>query len=275
MGKPDHRHLRGLLIDLDGTLYHGGKMIPGADALIALLRKEKIPFLYVTNNSSASPEDVAERLTRMGIDSAPEEVCTSAQAAAAYIAERRPGASVQVIGESGLRSAMQAAGMHLTEEAPDIVVQGIDRALTYDKIASAVRHIRGGAEYILTNPDLLLPSENGLIPGAGTISAMIQAATSIKPVVIGKPSSVIMAFALDRLGLPAEATWVIGDNPATDIAAGQAARCPSVLVLTGLATADNHKELLAAAGCEADEVIEDLHRLRAWIETRITEQRQR
>ncbi|MBM7563364.1 TIGR01457 family HAD-type hydrolase [Paenibacillus sacheonensis] len=268
-------HLRGLLIDLDGTLYHGSKMIPGADALIHMLRKEEIRYLYVTNNSSATPEAVADRLNGMGIPAMPDDVCTSAQAAAAYIAERSPGARVHAVGEAGLLAALREAGLQLDDEAPELVVQGIDRSLTYDKITAAVRHIRGGAQYILTNPDLLLPSENGLIPGAGSISAVIRAASGAEPVVIGKPSAIQMHFALKRLGLEPNETWVIGDNPATDIAAGNAVGCQSVLVLTGVATGDNYKELLASAGCGADEVIADLHRLREWLGSQLTDQRQR
>lgn len=274
MGNNDN-HLRGLLIDLDGTLYHGGRMIPGADAFIRMLREEELRYLFVTNNSSAAPETVAERLNGMGIPAAADDVCTSAQAAAAYIAERDPGARVHVVGESGLRAALLEAGLQLVDENPELVVQGIDRSLTYDKAADAVRHIRGGAAYILTNPDLLLPSDNGLVPGAGSISAFIQAASGVKPVVIGKPSAIQMRFALKRLGLAPEETWVVGDNPATDIAAGQAVNCPSVLVLTGLATGDNYTELLETAGCEADEVIADLHGLREWLDNKLTEQRQR
>ncbi|QHW34516.1 TIGR01457 family HAD-type hydrolase [Paenibacillus rhizovicinus] len=269
MGKGDN-HLRGLLIDLDGTLYHGGRMIPGADAFIRMLREEEIRYLFVTNNSSATPEAVADRLNGMGIPAVPEDVCTSAQAAAAYIAEQIPGARVHAVGEIGLTTALLAAGLKLDDERPELVVQGIDRELTYDKIAGAVRHIRNGAQYILTNPDLLLPSDNGLIPGAGSISAVIRAASGVQPVVIGKPSAIQMRFALQRLGLEPQETWVIGDNPATDIAAGHAVDCPSVLVLTGLATGDNYKELLAAAGCEADEVIADLRGLQEWLRKKLT-----
>ncbi|SFS62074.1 TIGR01457 family HAD-type hydrolase [Paenibacillus sp. BC26] len=257
--------LRGLLIDLDGTMYHGGIMIPGADALIAALRRLDIPFLFVTNNSSATPEAFADRLSAMGIQTNPSEVCTSAQGAAAYIAERQPGARVHVIGEHGLRTALQDAGLLLVDEEPDIVVQGIDKQLTYDKVARAVTFIRGGASYILTNPDLLVPAEHGLVPGAGSIGAMLRAASGVEPIVIGKPSAILMDFALQRLGLHASETWMIGDNPATDIAAAQAADCPSILVLTGLATGDNYKELLAAAGCEATVIIDNLHTLQQFI----------
>lgn len=168
--------MHGLLIDLDGTLYHGTHRIDGADTLISYLREIKLPFRFVTNNSSATPEEVAGRLMKMGIQAAAEEVCTSAQAAAEHIARLKPGAAVFVVGEEGLRKAVQEAGLVLTEEQPDFVLQGIDRSFTYERLTKAVRYIHAGATFVLTNPDLLLPSTDGLIPGAGSIGAMLQAA---------------------------------------------------------------------------------------------------
>ncbi|MGG4033927.1 TIGR01457 family HAD-type hydrolase [Paenibacillus cisolokensis] len=264
MKKPDAPP-KGLLIDLDGTLYHGARRIDGADAFIADLRKAELPFRFVTNNSSASPDVVARRLEAMGIAAQARDVCTSAQAAARYIAEERPGARVFVIGEDGLREAAEEAGLVLTERDPDYVLQGIDRKLTYDRIAAAVRHIFAGARYILTNPDLLLPSDDGLLPGAGSIGAMLRAASGQEPVLIGKPSAILMDYALRDLGLAAEDAWVIGDNLATDIAAGKAAGCGTVLVLTGLTTADNFEAYAGQAGCRPDAVCGDLHELRSYI----------
>lgn len=252
---------KGLFIDLDGTLYHGHERIEGADRLIRYLRHNKIPYLYVTNNSSATPEEVADRLSAMGIPATADDVCTSAQAAAGYIADQSPGASVFVIGETGLVTALHAAGLRLAEDSPDYVVQGIDRALTYERVARAVAFIRGGAGSVMTNPDLLLPTEGGLMPGAGSIGAMVQAASGVKPVLIGKPSDVLMNYALERLGVRADETWVVGDNIATDIAAGIAAGCGTVLVLTGLTNAGNMAHYAEAAGCRPDLVIEHLDAL--------------
>ncbi|GGD63871.1 TIGR01457 family HAD-type hydrolase [Paenibacillus nasutitermitis] len=260
--------LKGILIDLDGTLYNGQTMIEGADAFILLLREKQIPYLFVTNNSTTAPEAVASRLRGMGIPAESTDVCTSAIAAASYIAERQPGARVFVVGETGLHESVAEAGLQVVEGAPDFVVQGIDRKLTYARLAAAVKHIRGGAQYVLTNPDVLLPSDGELLPGAGTIAAMLRTATGIEPVLIGKPSSVLMHVALEQLGLSPEETWVIGDNPATDIAAGHAAGCPTILLLTGLATKADYADLLQRAGCEADVVLEDLHKLIAFTENK-------
>ncbi len=253
--------MSGFLIDLDGTLYHGDRRIEGADRLIRYLQAEQIPYLFVTNNSSAAPETVAQRLTDMGIPASPSDVCTSAQAAARYVAERHPQASVYAVGEAGLKQALEEEGLALTDSRPDFVVQGIDRNVRYDDLAKAVRYIRDGAAYVLTNPDLLLPSSDGLIPGAGSIGAMIKAASGTEPVLIGKPSAILMNEALRRLGRQAEHTWVVGDNMATDIAAGRAAGCGTLLVLTGLTTADNLEHYAEQAGCRPDLICGDLDEL--------------
>ncbi|USB34899.1 TIGR01457 family HAD-type hydrolase [Paenibacillus sp. YPG26] len=252
---------KAFLIDLDGTLYHGTHMIPGADELIRRLNEKGIPLLFVTNNSSRTPEDVAVHLEHMGIAAEPDQVCTSAVAAAQYIAEIAPGCRVAAIGEKGLLTALDQAGLQLTHDQPDYVVQGIDRAFTYDKLTEAARWIFGGAQYILTNPDLLLPSQDGLLPGAGTLSAAIRAATGAEPVVIGKPSGILMKFATDRLGLRAQDVAVIGDNMLTDITAGVNAGCGTILTLTGVTTAENLDTFLASTGVKPDMICSDLHEL--------------
>ncbi|QAY68383.1 TIGR01457 family HAD-type hydrolase [Paenibacillus protaetiae] len=262
--------MRGFLIDLDGTLYHGSKRIEGADRLLAALRANRLPFRFVTNNSSVSPEEVAARLNGMGIEAQPDEVCTSSLAAAQYIAQRKPGASVYVVGEAGLKQAVAEAGLRLTEEEqPDFVVQGIDRELSYSRVAAAVRFIRAGAVSVMTNPDLLLPGESGLQPGAGSIGAMIEAASGQVPVVIGKPSSILMDYALQQLGMEPGGIWVIGDNMATDIAAGIAAGCGTALVLTGLTTRDNYEHYAKLAGCKPDLICGSLDELQSYILSRI------
>lgn len=259
------RTMSGLLIDLDGTIYHGSKRIEHAKELIADLRAGGLAYKYVTNNSSATPEDVADRLKAMGIEADADDVCTSAQAAASYIAEQSPGASVFVIGEKGLRVAVSGAGLTITEDNPDYVLQGIDREFNYSRLAKAVRYILDGASYVMTNPDLLLPTEDGLQPGAGSIGASLTAAGGKLPVVIGKPSRVLMNYSLNRLGKPAADTWVIGDNMATDIAAGIATGCGTILVLTGITRPDNYEYYAQQAGCKPDVICAQLDELRSYI----------
>lgn len=257
--------IKAYLIDLDGTLYHGRHRIDGADELIRTLRKQGVPYLFVTNNSSRTPQGVADHLNGMGIEADASEVCTSAVAAAEYVAADFPGAKVACIGERGLLQAIEEAGLILTEDEPDVVIQGIDRDFSYRKLTKALRWINGGAKFIMTNPDLQLPADDGLTPGAGTIGAAIEAATGVQPTVIGKPSSIIMRSAIRRLKLKAEEVAVIGDNMRTDIAAGVAAGCETILVLTGITTHENMDGHIQAVKARPDHVFEDLNTLTAWL----------
>lgn len=252
----------GFIIDLDGTMYAGKEPIALADEFIRTLRKNGWPYLFLTNNSSKHPGEVARHLTAItGIEASGEDVLTSAMAAARYIVEQNRGKRVMCIGEAGLRQALTEAGLTLTEEAPDYVVQGIDREFTYDKLAQAVRLILGGAAFVQTNPDHLLPTELGPIPGAGSIAAAIATASRTEPVIIGKPSRIIMDYAIERIGLPREQVWVIGDNIRTDIRGGAEAGCRTALTLTGIASADNYEAHIRESGIIPDAVCRNLMEL--------------
>ncbi|RKP57385.1 HAD-IIA family hydrolase [Cohnella endophytica] len=250
-----------LLFDLDGTLYRGNEPIPGAGAMIKGLVSKGVPCYYVTNNSTRTPAEVAEHLHAMDIQADERAIVTSATAAAYYIRSKFPGANAYVIGERGLRVALREAGMHLIDEdskdvQAQLVVQGLDRQLTYDQLATATTHLLNGAAFVQTNPDRLLPVDGGFLPGAGSIGAALQAATGIEPILIGKPSSVIMDYSLKLAGTDPDKAWVIGDNPYTDLAAARNAGCPAILVLTGLCTEQNWQEHCEAAGVTPDAVCE-------------------
>ncbi|RJG24617.1 TIGR01457 family HAD-type hydrolase [Paenibacillus thiaminolyticus] len=258
-------------IDLDGTMYHGSTMIEGADALISTLQQLRIPYQFVTNNSSRTPEEVAEMLNGLGINAKSRDVLTSAQAAASYIQKKFQGRRVFMIGERGLEQALTDAGITWTADVKavwndeiDIVVQGIDRNMSYAKLEAAAAAVRKGALSILTNPDLMLPSDRGFSPGAGSIGAAIQAASGVEPVVIGKPSRIIMDAALERLGCRAEEAIVIGDNMMTDMLAGQQAGCRTALVLTGITTAANREDYQKRSGVNPDMICDTLEELRLW-----------
>ncbi|MDB4866195.1 MAG: family hydrolase [Cohnella sp.] len=275
--RPSHlRFPRALLFDLDGTLYRGKQRIPGADRLIRSLQERGVPCWFVTNNSSRTPDEVSDHLLAMGIPATPRQVVTSSLAAADYAQRRHPGASAYVIGETGLHQALAEAGIRVLpdgeEAAASLVVVGIDRNFTYGKLAIAVRHMLNGAAYLLTNPDKLLPSDGGLQPGAGTLGAALTAATGIEPAVIGKPSAILMDFALERAGLLPEEVWVIGDNPYTDIAAARAAGCASVLTLTGLCTAEDWEQQCRGAQAMPDAVCVDLDELDIMLRTTESDQ---
>jgi 4-nitrophenyl phosphatase len=258
--------MHGFLLDLDGTLYNGSNPIPYAAQFMNWLDEQHYPYQLVTNNSSRTPEQIAEHLEAFEIRVNPEHIFTSSLAVGMYMRQSTDIRSVYCIGEEGLRQVLEQSGYKLTEEKPDAVVQGIDRSLTYAKLSTAVQCILEGAAYILTNPDHLLPWNGKLTPGAGAISATLQAATQVKPTLIGKPSPIIMNYAVQRLGMEAGKVWVVGDNVQTDIRGGAMASCRTALVLTGLATKDNVDEQTAAAGVWPDVICDDLQQLRLLVE---------
>lgn len=221
---------------MDGVIYRGKDVLPCAPEFIRRLRVAHIPFLYLTNNSTTPPRDVADRLIGMGIDAAPTDIMTSAEAAAAYLAEVRPRCRVLVVGESGIRHALTAAGCILTPDhrTADAVVAGMDREATYARLKEASLAIQAGALFLATNRDASLPSEEGLIPGAGSLVGMLEIASGRQALNMGKPEPAIFRQALARLGASAETTACIGDRPETDILGGQAAGLRTIAVLTGV-----------------------------------------
>lgn len=238
----DWASVRGVLIDLDGVVYTGREAIPGAAGFLAEARRRAFRFLLVTNNSTTSPELVAERLHRMNIEVTADEILTSAQAAVAYVkTHAEPGARLRIVGEAGLRQAAEDEGFLIIEdgEAPaDWVVAGLDRAFTYDKLAAATRDIRRGAHFVATNADALLPVEGGqVLPGAGTMIAAIKTATNMEPIVVGKPEPGLFEHGLRRLGgLPSSQAAMIGDRIDTDVDGGRRAGLKTILVLSGVST---------------------------------------
>lgn len=225
------------LIDLDGTLYRGKEVIPDAPRFIEWLEGTGRRYLYVTNNSSRRPEQVAEHLRHLGIRAEAQHVLTSSMVAAEYIKAQEGGKRVYMIGEEGLHDALTRAGCTITSERPDYVVQGIDRAFSYEKLKTASLAIRAGAVSIATNADKALPTEEGLLPGSGSLGMALRTASGVAPLVMGKPEARMIDYAAERLGVPKERAVVIGDNLETDILAGQKAGVRTVLVLTGFSQA--------------------------------------
>ena len=221
------------LIDLDGTMYRGNQVIEDAPDFIEWLRKEKVPFLFLTNNSSMTPEQISQKLQAMGISCDPSEVYTTALATAEYIVSSGLGSKVYVIGEEGLQKALLSQGLELCEEKPDVVVVGIDRQFSYQKMAKASLAIRSGAIFISTNSDRAIPTEAGLMPGNGALTASIREATGITPQFIGKPEALFVQLALNKLQISAEDALLVGDNLDTDITAGANANLDTLLVYTG------------------------------------------
>ncbi|UYY98629.1 TIGR01457 family HAD-type hydrolase [Peribacillus frigoritolerans] len=227
---------KGYLIDLDGTMYRGTEQIAEAAGFINDLRKRDIPYLFVTNNSSRTPAQVAEKLRSIGISTEDDQVFTTSMATANYIAEQKKGASVYVVGEEGIIEALKEKGMKLVEEHPDYLVMGIDRGINYEKLSKACLAVRNGAVFISTNGDIAIPTEQGLLPGNGSLTSVVSVSTQVQPIFIGKPESVIVEQALRVLGVPKEETIMVGDNYDTDILAGINAGIDTLLVHTGVTT---------------------------------------
>ncbi|MTH53866.1 TIGR01457 family HAD-type hydrolase [Bacillus mangrovi] len=225
---------KGYLIDLDGTMYKGTEKIEEAGEFVRLLNEKGIPYLFVTNNSSATPEKVAEKLNGFGIQAKPSQVFTTSQATANYMHELKPGGSAYVIGEEGIQAALKEKGFAEGGEDADFAVIGIDRSITYEKLAAACLAVRNGATFISTNGDIAIPTERGLLPGNGSLTSVIAVSTQTEPVFIGKPEPIIMEQALDVLGLPKEEVLMVGDNYATDIMAGIRTGMDTLIVHTGV-----------------------------------------
>ncbi|MFY0805137.1 TIGR01457 family HAD-type hydrolase [Peribacillus frigoritolerans] len=233
---------KGYLIDLDGTMYRGTEQIAEAAGFINDLRKRDIPYLFVTNNSSRTPAQVADKLKSIGISTEDDQVFTTSMATANYIAEQKKGASVYVVGEEGIIEALKEKGMKLVEEHPDYLVMGIDRGVNYEKLSKACLAVRNGAVFISTNGDIAIPTEQGLLPGNGSLTSVVSVSTQVQPIFIGKPESVIVEQALRVLGVPKEETIVVGDNYDTDILAGINAGIDTLLVHTGVTTKERLKQ---------------------------------
>ncbi|MGG3564110.1 TIGR01457 family HAD-type hydrolase [Neobacillus rhizosphaerae] len=231
---------KGYLIDLDGTMYKGSERIEAASDFVKNLRDKGIPYLFVTNNSSRTPAQVAEKLVSFDIPAEEKMVFTTSQATANFIYEQKKDATVYVIGEEGLQTAMEEKGFSFAGEKADFVVVGIDREITYEKLAVACLAVRNGASFISTNGDIAIPTERGLLPGNGSLTSVISVSTQTKPIFIGKPESIIMEQALKVLGTSKEETLMVGDYYDTDILAGMNAGMDTLLVHTGVTT----KELL-------------------------------
>ncbi|MDA9404566.1 MULTISPECIES: HAD-IIA family hydrolase [Bradyrhizobium] len=227
--------IEGIISDLDGVVYRGSTAI--ADAIEAFTRWQKVgvPFCFVTNNSTHTPEDVVRKLTGFGLVISPSQVVTSAITAAELIRTNYPQLTrVYVIGAPSLVTAMRDVGLEVTERNPEVVVMGLDRDITHEKMRIAVEAILNGAVFIGTNPDLLLPTASGFEPGAGAAIAAVAAATQVQPSIVGKPQVPMIETALSRLGTNRALTIMIGDQIPTDIQAGKVAGLATVLVTTGV-----------------------------------------
>ncbi|MBC7658179.1 MAG: HAD family hydrolase [Chitinophagaceae bacterium] len=224
----------GFLIDMDGVVYRGSELIPGAIEFIDLLRKQDIPFMFMTNNSQRTPMDIATRLQRMGFPVDQNHVFTSAQATASYLALQKPNATAYVIGEGGLLTALDKVGIAIVDHNPDYVVVGEGRTGSAEVFDKAVQMVIDGARLIATNMDPNCPTQNGGIrPGCGAFAKLIEEGSGFKAFSPGKPNPFMFRAARKRLGLTTGETIMIGDTMETDILGGNQIGFRTILVLSG------------------------------------------
>jgi NagD protein len=232
----ERKTIESWLTDMDGVLVHEGEPVPGAPEFVNRMKESGKPFLILTNNSIYTPRDLQARLYRMGFDVDENSIWTAALATAQFLADQRPGGTAYVIGEAGLTTAMHAAGYILTEFEPDYVVLGETRTYSFEAITKAIRLISAGSRFICTNPDATGPSNEGLLPAAGSVAAMISKATGVKPYFVGKPNPMMMRSALNAIGAHSETTAMIGDRMDTDVLCGLEAGLETILVMTGISS---------------------------------------
>jgi NagD protein len=222
------------VIDMDGVIYQGNRLIEGAARFVEKLRQSNAKFLFLTNSSSKTTAELSKKLAHLGIEASERHFYTSALATAAFLAEQKPKGTAYVIGEAGLYSALYEVGYTISDVRSDYVVVGETRSYNFEMIEKAVRLIQAGAKFVATNPDLTGPAEEGLIPACGALTAPIERATNRKPYYIGKPNALMMRIALRILDDHSENSIIIGDRMDTDIEAGIESGMATYLVLTGV-----------------------------------------
>lgn len=238
-----------IICDIDGVVYRGDRLLPGADRALRRLREAGAGLWFATNNSIRSPESISEKIRELtGVLVPPRNIVTSSQAAVHLLGEAA--GPVMVLGGAGIHAALAEAGIPVTDDPgeAEALIVGLDRELTYRRLSRAAEAVWAGARFIATNTDPTFPVADGLEPGGGAIVAAVAAATGVEPEVAGKPHAPMRAV-LRSLGIgPA---WVIGDRVDTDVAlAREEPDWRSVLVLTGVSVAGD--------GSEADHVVGDL-----------------
>jgi 4-nitrophenyl phosphatase len=211
---------KAICLDLDGTVYRGTDPISEAVSFIGNMQQNGIDPYFITNNSSMTGVKFGEKLASFGITADPDRIMTSAIAAAKYCKENFNGATVMMIGEKGLEEALVSEGIVITAKNPDVVIMGIDRSITYAKLADACLALRAGAHFVATNSDKAFPTERGLVPGNGSFVTLMESATGVLPVFVGKPESHMLEFIQAEKGYRKEEMVMIGDNYDTDIQAG-------------------------------------------------------
>jgi arabinose operon protein AraL len=244
------------ILDLDGTVYLGDGLVPGADESVQWLRDRGAEVLFLTNKAIARRLDYSEKLTALGIETTESDVINSGWVTAQYLKEKHPTAEAFVVGETPLLEEFHDAGVSTTTESPgDLVVASMDRQFDYEALELAMETLNGGAPFVATNPDRTCPVEGGAIPdAAGMIGAIEGVTGQTVDEILGKPSPTMVETALDQVGVEPESCLMIGDRIETDITMGERAGMTTVLVLSGV----TDREILQESEISPDYVLESL-----------------
>lgn len=234
--------IKALILDMDGVLWRGGEALGDLPAIFEKIASRGLKVVLATNNSTRTPRAHFDKLASFGVQLSPDQIITSSMAVGALLRDHFPqGGSVYAVGMEGVFDALEKAGFRTYRDGEhpakvDAVVAGMDQAFTYEKVANAARLIRKDAPFYATNPDKTFPTPQGLMPGAGTLLAAIEAASDVAPIVAGKPKAYLFQLAMRRMGVMPGETLMIGDRLETDILGGQNAGCKTALVLSGVST---------------------------------------
>lgn len=254
------KDIRAMMIDIDGTLLRGNLALPGLVEFFDFLNQHGIQFQVASNNATKTLSAYHQKISAFGAQLSLENVLTCSTVTALYLQEKYPGGKVFMIGQSGLEEALTQAGMQIISGLSgevDAVVVGGDYSLTYEKLKYASLHIQRGAEFIGTNPDLLYPTDEGLVPECGMTLVALETATQIKPVIMGKPNRFMFDLGMKKMGVQPHETVMLGDRLETDIQGGQIAGMKTILVETGV---DNQSSIVNK-GIQPDLVVQDLPEL--------------
>ncbi len=233
------RKKKGYICDMDGVLYHGNMLLPGASDYVEWLYRENKEFLFLTNSSERSPKELRQKLNRLGLDVHEEHFYTSALATAKFIDSQSPGCSAYVIGAPGLLNALYEVGITMNDVDPDYVIVGETTGYNYDTILTATGLVNKGARLIATNPDMTGPTERGIVPACRALVAPIELATGVTAYYVGKPNALMMRTGLKLLNVHSAEAAMIGDRMDTDIIAGIESGLDTVLVLSGCTKPDD------------------------------------
>ncbi|MBN2613328.1 MAG: HAD family hydrolase [Bacteroidales bacterium] len=229
---------KGFIIDMDGVIYHGNMLLPGVKEFLDWLVTEQKRFVFLTNSSERTPEELQEKLQRMEISVKKDVFYTSALATAMFLSSQRPKGSAYIIGDAGLINALYNVGYTMNNVNPDYVVVGESRSYSYERVEHAINLVLKGAKLIGTNPDLTGPVENGIVPATKALIAPIELATGRNAYFVGKPNPLMMRNALKKLECINEEAVIIGDRMDTDIIAGIESEIDTCLVLSGITSID-------------------------------------